>query len=258
MRDYIEGPAFLLWSVMRAEAAGDPGPWRQQAVLGRDRWDADALRDLVRDLVRDYATEHLADENAVLVIDETGFLKQGKAHQAERTHDENTAKALLDGRDQQWGPVLRLGMLEVPKVVATENAIRVVENAMRLVGGQSFLHGHILERLYRDARSGLPPIPIEWSTSRHTADIVNVPSQLRHASLNCGQTAQQLRQLGGDDDSRLRMRLSRLTLTPLHETKRDSLSSARVTRLFQTAGTGVPAPRRSRRRRAPPRRRRGR
>jgi len=53
---------------MRAEAAGDPGPWRQQAVLGRDRWDADALRDLVRD----YATEYLADENAVLVIDEIG------------------------------------------------------------------------------------------------------------------------------------------------------------------------------------------
>jgi hypothetical protein len=32
---------------MRAEAAGDPGPWRQQELLGRDRWDADALRDLV-------------------------------------------------------------------------------------------------------------------------------------------------------------------------------------------------------------------
>src|SRR6266540_5829851 len=46
---------------MRAEAAGDPGPWRQQAVLGRDRWDADGLRDMVRD----YVTEHLADENAV-------------------------------------------------------------------------------------------------------------------------------------------------------------------------------------------------
>jgi SRSO17 transposase len=60
---------------MRAEAAGDPGPWRQQAVLGRDQWDADGLRDMVRD----YVTEHLADENAVLVIDETGFLKQGKA-----------------------------------------------------------------------------------------------------------------------------------------------------------------------------------
>src|SRR5436189_120873 len=29
---------------MRAEAAGDPGPWRQQALLGRRDWDADALR----------------------------------------------------------------------------------------------------------------------------------------------------------------------------------------------------------------------
>src|SRR5487761_1680603 len=59
---------------MRAEAAGDPGPWRQQAILGRGRWDADALRDIVRD----YALETLADGDAVLVIDETGFLKQGK------------------------------------------------------------------------------------------------------------------------------------------------------------------------------------
>ena len=54
---------------------GRSGPWRQQALLGRDQWDADGLRDMVRD----YVTEHLADENAVLVIDETGFLKQGKA-----------------------------------------------------------------------------------------------------------------------------------------------------------------------------------
>jgi SRSO17 transposase len=60
---------------MRAEAAGDAGPWRQQAVLGRSRWDADALRDLVRE----YVGETLASEDAVLVLDETGFLKQGKA-----------------------------------------------------------------------------------------------------------------------------------------------------------------------------------
>lgn len=60
---------------MRAEAAGDPGPWRQQAILGRGRWSADDLRDIVRD----YALETLADDDAVLVIDETGFLKQGKA-----------------------------------------------------------------------------------------------------------------------------------------------------------------------------------
>ncbi len=60
---------------MRAEVAGDPGPWRQQALLGRDRWDADELRDMVLD----YVIEHLADQDAVLVIDETGFLKQGQA-----------------------------------------------------------------------------------------------------------------------------------------------------------------------------------
>lgn len=59
---------------MRAEAAGDPGPWRQQAILGRGRWDADGLRDIVRD----YVVENLATDDAVLVIDETGFLKQGK------------------------------------------------------------------------------------------------------------------------------------------------------------------------------------
>jgi SRSO17 transposase len=45
---------------MRAEAAGDPGPWRQQSVLGRGQWDADALRDIVRD----YAVETLADADA--------------------------------------------------------------------------------------------------------------------------------------------------------------------------------------------------
>src|SRR5664279_2037926 len=50
---------------MRAEAAGDPGPWRQQALLGRGRWDAEALRDIVRE----YAVEHLCDDKAVLVID---------------------------------------------------------------------------------------------------------------------------------------------------------------------------------------------
>ena len=60
---------------MRAEAAGDPGPWRQQAILGRGHWDADALRDVVRD----YALETLADPDAVLVVDETGFLKKGRA-----------------------------------------------------------------------------------------------------------------------------------------------------------------------------------
>ena len=59
----------------RPEAAGDPGPLRQQADFGRGRWEADWLRDVVRS----YVVEPLADEDAVLVIDETSFLKLGKA-----------------------------------------------------------------------------------------------------------------------------------------------------------------------------------
>ena len=73
--DAVLGPERRKTGWMRAEAAGDPGPWRQQAILGRGRWEADALRDVVRD----YALETLADQDAVLVLDETGFLKQGKS-----------------------------------------------------------------------------------------------------------------------------------------------------------------------------------
>src|SRR3954465_14614163 len=73
--DGLLGPERRRAGGMRAEAAGGPGPWRQQAILGRGRWEADALRDLVRE----YALETLADADAVLVLDETGFLKKGSA-----------------------------------------------------------------------------------------------------------------------------------------------------------------------------------
>jgi len=66
--DGLLGPERRKTGWMRAEAAGDPGPWRQQAVLGRSHWGADAPRDSVRD----YAVETLASPDAVLVIDETG------------------------------------------------------------------------------------------------------------------------------------------------------------------------------------------
>src|SRR3954454_2498759 len=68
--DGVLGPERRKTGWIRAEAAGDSGPWRQQAVLGRSHWDADALRD--------YVLETLASPEAVLVIDETGFLKQGQ------------------------------------------------------------------------------------------------------------------------------------------------------------------------------------
>ena len=56
-----------------AEAAGDRAPDGMQDFLSRMRWDADA----VRDDLRAYVVEHLGDPGAVLVLDETGFVKKG-------------------------------------------------------------------------------------------------------------------------------------------------------------------------------------
>ena len=56
-----------------AEAVGDRTPDGVQDFLSRVCWDADA----VRDDLRAYAVEHLGDEGAVLVVDETGFIKKG-------------------------------------------------------------------------------------------------------------------------------------------------------------------------------------
>src|SRR5919107_3778767 len=56
-----------------AEAAGDMTPDGVQDFLSRMHWDADAVRD---DLCA-YVVEHLGDPDAVLVLDETGFLKKG-------------------------------------------------------------------------------------------------------------------------------------------------------------------------------------
>jgi len=56
-----------------AEAAGDASPDGVQEFLSRTHWDADA----VRDDLRAYVVEHLGDPEAVLVLDETGFLKKG-------------------------------------------------------------------------------------------------------------------------------------------------------------------------------------
>ncbi|MGA5318755.1 IS701 family transposase [Streptomyces pseudogriseolus] len=59
------------WTI--AEWAGERTPVGMQHLLGRAQWDADK----VRDDVRDYVVEHLHDDQAVLVVDETGDVKKG-------------------------------------------------------------------------------------------------------------------------------------------------------------------------------------
>ncbi|RAJ76844.1 SRSO17 transposase [Streptomyces sp. PsTaAH-137] len=59
------------WTI--AEWAGEATPDGMQHLLGRAKWDAD----LVRDEVCGYVVEHLYDDQAVLVVDETGDVKKG-------------------------------------------------------------------------------------------------------------------------------------------------------------------------------------
>jgi SRSO17 transposase len=59
------------WQV--AEAMGEVTPYAVQHLLDRAKWDCDG----VRDELRAYILETLAAPNAVVVIDETGFLKKG-------------------------------------------------------------------------------------------------------------------------------------------------------------------------------------
>jgi SRSO17 transposase len=56
-----------------AEWGGDQTPDGIQRLLSKAKWDAN----LVRDELQYYVMEHLADPQAVLIVDETGFPKQG-------------------------------------------------------------------------------------------------------------------------------------------------------------------------------------
>src|SRR4029453_4932968 len=58
-----------------AEHAGEHSPDGMQRLLNHARWDADA----VRDDLRGYVLEHLGAPAAVLVVDETGFVKKGRS-----------------------------------------------------------------------------------------------------------------------------------------------------------------------------------
>jgi SRSO17 transposase len=75
-RQYLQGllsPAERKNGWQLAEMVGDSTPYGLQQFLYRGAWEANALRD---DL-RQYVAAALGDEEAVLIIDETGFVKKG-------------------------------------------------------------------------------------------------------------------------------------------------------------------------------------
>ena len=112
---------------MMAEQASAERPYRMQSLLGRSRWDADALRDQVRD----YAIGALGDADGVLVVDETGFLKKGEhsvgvARQYSGTAGriENCQTGVFLGYASRFGHALIDRRLYLPRCRAADPARR--------------------------------------------------------------------------------------------------------------------------------------
>src|SRR4051812_789188 len=130
VRAYLEG---LLCPVERkngwqlAENAGDRTPDGVQDFLARMRWDADQ----VRDDLRGYVVAQLGDADAVLVLDETGFIKKGtKSVGVQRQYSgtagriENCQIGVFLGYAGQHGHALIDRALYLPEIWANDPARR--------------------------------------------------------------------------------------------------------------------------------------
>jgi SRSO17 transposase len=130
VRAYLQG---LLAPIERqngwqlAEHAGDPTPDSVQDFLARMRWDADRVRD---DLYA-YVVAQLGDADAVLVLDETGFIKKGaKSVGVQRQYSgtagriENCQIGVFLGYASRHGHALIDRALYLPEVWARDPARR--------------------------------------------------------------------------------------------------------------------------------------
>jgi SRSO17 transposase len=109
-RSYLLG---LLSSVERkngwqlAEYGGDSTPYAIQHLLRRARWDAEA----VRDDLQQYVLEHLSHPEAVVVVDETRFLKKGQQSVGVQRQYSGTAGRIRIARSECFC------VMPVPKVL---------------------------------------------------------------------------------------------------------------------------------------------
>ena len=110
-----------------AENAGDRTPDGVQDFLARMRWDADQ----VRDDLRSYVVVQLGDADAVLVLDETGFIKKGtKSVGVQRQYSgtagriENCQIGVFLGYASRHGHALIDRALYLPEVWANDPARR--------------------------------------------------------------------------------------------------------------------------------------
>jgi len=94
-----------------AAVHGDATPYGGQHLLGRAPWDAEALRDAVRP----YVVEPLRAPQAVLGVDETGFLPKGQQAAGGARHDSGTAGRVAHGH---MGVVVTSATPQGPRMLA--------------------------------------------------------------------------------------------------------------------------------------------
>lgn len=144
------------WQV--AEWAGEASPYGMQYLLGRARWDADALEARLRE----YVQEKLGSPDAVLILDETGFLKKG-VHSAgvQRQYSgtagriENSQVGVFLGYAGRRGHVLLDRELYLPQQWAGDGARRRAAGIPDRIEFQTkpMLGRQMLERAFQ---SGIP------------------------------------------------------------------------------------------------------
>ena len=122
---------------LMAEQAGLERPWRIQGLLGRSRWDADALRDEVRS----YVLEALGDAEGVLVVDETGFVKKGthsvgvaRQYSGTAGRIENAQVGVFLGYASRFGQALIDRQLYLPEAWASDADRRAAASIPEPIG----------------------------------------------------------------------------------------------------------------------------
>jgi SRSO17 transposase len=138
----------------------------------------------LRDIVRDYALETLADRDAVLVIDETGFLKQGKAScGVARQYTGSAGKitncqiGVFAAYVSQHGHALIDRALYLPKVWADDRTRRLAAHVPEAVrfATKPKLAANMIERAMTAG------VPYAWVTADSVYGVGELEMKLRQA-----------------------------------------------------------------------------
>ncbi|MFE3074424.1 IS701 family transposase [Streptomyces sp. NPDC059247] len=167
MRDYVRGllaPVARKNSWQLAEQAGHATPDGLQHLLAGAKWEADDIRD---DL-QEYIADKLGEDDGVLVVDDTGFIKKGttsagvqRQYSGTAGRTENCQIGVFVAYSTTRGRALVDRELYLPKVWAED---RERCRTARVPGGREFATKSQLARRMV-LRALASPLPVAWVTA---------------------------------------------------------------------------------------------